>query len=314
MSLPNRNVFMNKLRAIFFYRIFALFFLLTVIGIAVWNLDLVLRFVHSFQNGTLTEEKIRFDIASFNIGRRSPVIPVNKMTSAADGMLQMYVPEGEFVMGMMHNHDFPDSPQHTVYLDAFWMDRVEVTNAMYLKCMRETGCAEPVSDNLNYADWIHRDHPIVYITWFQAEQYCHWAGRRLPTEAEWEKAARGTDERRYPWGNDLPTPRLANYSDTLIGESVSSFRYPLGASPYGALNMSGNVREWVADWYDPNYYSYSPYANPKGPETGVERSLRSTSYNEDGREIVLTSRLRHDPESAGLSRGFRCAEDTEAGK
>ncbi|HET7144860.1 MAG TPA: formylglycine-generating enzyme family protein [Anaerolineales bacterium] len=305
---------MKKLKPGNLLRTVMLMLFILAASIVILNLDVVLRFVHSFQNGTLTEEKIRFDIASFNIGRKSPVIPVNKMTSAVDGMLQMYVPEGEFVMGMMHNHDFPDSPQHTVYLDAFWMDRVEVTNAMYLKCMQENGCTQPVSDNLNYANWIHRDHPIVYITWFQAEEYCHWAGRRLPTEAEWEKAARGTDGRRYPWGNDLPTPRLANYSDTMIGVSVSSFRYPLGASPYGVLNMSGNVREWVADWYDPDYYSYSPYANPKGPEIGMERSLRSTSYNEDGREIFLTSRLRHDPESAGLSRGFRCAEDAEAGK
>jgi formylglycine-generating enzyme required for sulfatase activity len=214
-------------------------------------------------------------------------------------------------MGAEHELKKPDSPRHIVYLNAFWMDKVEVTNAMYLKCLQAGMCTAPVSDNIYYANWIYRDHPIVYITWDQANQYCQWAGRRLPTEAEWEKAARGTDGRKYPWGDEQPTPRLANYSDSLIGESVSSFRYPLGASPYGVLNMSGNVREWIMDWYDPKYYSYSPYANPNGAETGTERSLRSTSYNEDGREIVITSRLKHDPESAGLSRGFRCAQDAD---
>lgn len=305
---------MNKLRVKKIYRIIVLIFLLSGTGIVVWNLDVVLRFVHSYQNGTLTEERIRLDIASFNLGRMSPVTPIDKKTSALDGMLKVYVPEGEFLMGITHNHNFPDSPEHAVYLDAFWMDRLEVTNAMYLKCLQANDCTVPVSDNIYYDQWIYRDHPMVYVTWSQANTYCQWAGRRLPTEAEWEKAARGTDGRRYPWGNDLPTPRLANFSGTLIGESVSSFRYPLGASPYGVLNMSGNVREWVADWYDPDYYSYSPYANPKGPETGLERSLRSASYNEDGREIVITSRLRHEPQSAGLSRGFRCAQEAEAGK
>ncbi len=180
--------------------------------------------------------------------------------------------------------------------------------------LKANGCTSPVSDNIYYDNWIYRDHPIVYVTWDQADAYCQWAGRRLPTEAEWEKAARGTDRRPYPWGGKAPSPRLANYSDTMIQESVSSFRYPLGASPYGILNMSGNVREWVADWFDADYYSHSPYANPKGPEIGQERVLRSTSYNEDGREIVLTSRLRHEPGSAGLSRGFRCAQVAELRK
>jgi formylglycine-generating enzyme required for sulfatase activity len=240
-----------------------------------------------------------------------PVTPIDKKTSAFDGMTQVYVPEGEFIMGAEHEIKKPDSPKHLVHLDAFWMDKVEVTNAMYLKCLKANDCTAPASDNIHYDNWIYRDHPMVYITWDQANAYCLWAGRRLPTEAEWEKAARGTDGRRYAWGNDQPTPRLANFSETMIGESVSSFRYPLGASPYGVLNMSGNVREWVADWYDPNYYSSSPHDNPKGPETGMERSLRSASYNEDGREIAITNRLRHDPQSAGLSRGFRCAQDVE---
>lgn len=295
------------------YRIFILVILLTTVSIIVLNLDVVLRIGHAYQNGTLTVDKIRFELAAYDLGKSSPIKPIDQKKSTIDGMLQVYVPAGKFIMGAIHDHVLPDSPEHPVYLDAFWIDRVEVTNSMWLLCMKAKVCSSPVSDNHDYDQWIYRDHPIVYITWFQADQYCQWTGRRLPTEAEWEKAARGTDLRKYPWGNEPPTPRLANFSDALIGESVSAYRYPLGASPYGALNMAGNVREWIADWYDPRYYSYSPQVNPLGPRTGVERSLRSTSYNEDGHEIEITNRLRHEPQSAGLSRGFRCAQSANSG-
>lgn len=279
------------------------------IGTAVWNLDILVRFYNSYQNGTLTMEKVRLDLAAFDIGRKSSVVPVDVKTSTLDGMVQVYVPEGEFLMGKGQVYKYADSPQHTVYLDAFWMDKYEVSNAMYLKCMAAGACSDMVSDNTTYRNWIYRDHPVTYVTWEQAGAYCQWAGRRLPTEAEWEKAARGTDGRKYPWGNEAPNARLANFDGTMIHESVSIYRYPLGASPYGVLNMSGNAREWIADWYAEDYYLVTPYANPTGAETGVERSLRSGSYNEDRLEIAVTNRFRHEPQSAGLSRGFRCAED-----
>ena len=282
---------------------------LAVAGISIWNLDVLIRFYHAYQNGMLTMEKIRLDIAAFDIGQRSLVIPVDTKTSAQDGMVQVYVPEGEFLMGKGEVRKYADSPQHIVYLDAYWMDKYEVSNAMYLKCMKAGICTDMVSDNTTYQNWIYRDHPVTYITWEQAGLYCQWAGRRLPTEAEWEKAARGTDGRAYPWGDEAPNARLANFDGTKIHEAVSIYRYPLGASPYGALNMSGNVREWIADWYAEDYYLVTPYANPPGAETGFERSLRSGSYNEDKIEIAVTNRLRHEPQSAGLSRGFRCAEN-----
>lgn len=291
-----------------FYISILLVLLVSGAGVAVWNLDILVRFYNSYQNGTLTMEKIRLDLAAFDIGRKSSVIPVDIKTSMQDGMVQMYVPEGEFLMGKGQVHKYEDSPQHTVYLDAFWMDKYEVSNAMYLKCMAAGTCSDMVSDNTTYRNWIYRDHPVTYITWEQAGAYCQWAGRRLPTEAEWEKAARGTDGRKYPWGNEAPNARLANFDGTMIHESVSIYRYPLGASPYGVLNMSGNAREWIADWYAEDYYLVTPYANPTGAETGVERSLRSGSYNEDRLEIAVTNRFRHEPQSAGLSRGFRCAE------
>lgn len=292
-----------------FYITLSFFFFVFIVSFSIWNLDVLIRFYNSLQNGTLTMEKIRLDLASFNIGRRSSVIPFDIKTSELDGMTQAYVPEGEFLMGKGEVRKNDNSPQHFVYLDAFWMDKYEVSNSMYLKCLQAGACSEMVSDNTTYQNWIYRDHPVTYVTWEQANAYCQWAGRRLPTEAEWEKAARGTDGRKYPWGNEAANARLANFDGSIIQEAVSVYRYPLGASPYGVLNMSGNAREWIADWYGEDYYLVTPYANPTGPETGTERSLRSGSYNEDKNEIAITSRYRHEPQSAGLSRGFRCAED-----
>lgn len=290
----------------------ALFLVVASIAIlSILNLDVLIRFYNAYRSGALTMEKIRFDIAAFNIGRKSPVTPIAVKTSPADGMAQVFVPAGEFRMGRGRAGNGAHSPEHTVYLNAFWIDKYEVSNAMYLKCIRAGVCTELVSDNLTYQRWAYRNHPVTYVVWEQAQAYCQWAGRRLPTEAEWEKAARGTDGRLYPWGNEPPNPRLANFSGSLIHEAVSIYRYPLGASPYGALNMSGNAREWVADWYDPAYYLVSPYFNPQGPADGEERSLRSGSYNEDWREVSVVRRYRHQPQSAGLSRGFRCAQDAD---
>lgn len=297
-----------------FYNIAVIVILLSVTTLAVRNWDVAIRFSHYHRDGSLTLARIRSDIASFNIGRRSQVQPIDTKTSMMDGMLQLYVPEGEFLMGTNEEHTSANSPRHMVYLDGYWMDQIEVTNAMYLNCMEANGCTRPASDNIQYDNWVYRDHPITYVTWFQADEYCRWAGRRLPTEAEWEKAARGTDGRRYPWGNTRPNARLSNFADANIHEAVSAYRYPLGASPYGVLNMSGNVREWVMDWFDPLYYTYSPYDNPQGPATGEERSLRSGSYNEDQKETRAFSRFKHEPQSAGLSRGFRCAQDAEIAK
>lgn len=299
-----------SVRKLLFAFFIALLILLT--ALLLWNADVTLSLLQATQAGTLSLQRIRNEIAAFDLGQGLPVTPVDIRTSPLDGMVQVYVPEGVFQMGDGAIGDGRDSPVHPVYLDGFWMDQVEVTNAMYEKCVRADGCSEPTPGvNPYYGQWIYRDHPVVYVSWAQADAYCQWAGRRLPTEAEWEKAARGTDGRAYPWGNEPPNPSLANFSEALIHEAVSAYRYPLGASPYGVLNMAGNVREWVADWFAADYYQYSPNANPLGPDSGLERSLRSGSYNESWKGIAIYHRYNHDPKSPGLSRGFRCAQSTE---
>lgn len=275
------------------------------------NLDLAARTLRSIRSGAFSVQQMRNEIAAFNGGREIPVEPIAVKISEKDGMRQVLVPAGEFVMGRGKGIG-KESPRHRVYVDAFWMDQTTVTNAMYEKCVQAGVCAPPTPRlNPYYGRWIYRDHPVVYVNWHHAAQYCEWAGRRLPTEAEWEKAARGTDERKYPWGNTPPNPSLANYADSLIGEPVSAFRYPMGASPYGALNMAGNVRQWVADWFWTYYYIQSPYDNPQGPPNGVERSMRGGAYDADDSEILTTYRYRHYPPSAGASRGFRCAESAK---
>jgi formylglycine-generating enzyme required for sulfatase activity len=282
--------------------------LVLAIAIVAFNFDVVIRLNNAYQAGTLSEQKIRYEIAAYNLTDWTRVEEIARQISPVDGMVQVYVPEGEFIMGRFGEPDV-DSPEHRVHVDAFWIDRVEVTNAMYEVCVEAGGCSPPfLEENPYYGRWIYRDLPVVFVNWYQATEYCEWAGRRLPTEAEWEKAARGTDARAYPWGSADPSPRLANYAESLIREPVSVYRYPSGASPYGALNMVGNVREWLADWFDKTYYLNSPFDNPTGPETGIERSMRSGAYDADANEIRTTSRYKHEPQSAGLSRGFRCAE------
>jgi len=272
------------------------------------NIDLFLRLYHAYQSGKLTKEAVQYEIAAYDLRQPFPTEPTNTKISPKDGMTQIYINDGEFIMG--NGDDLRvDNPQHRIYLDAYWMDKTEVTNDMYAKCLEAGECTHPANYDTYYGIWAYRDYPVVYINWYQADSYCRWAGRYLPTEAQWEKAARGTDGRRYPWGNQPPNPRLVNFNLSLIGEPVPAFRYPLGASPYGVLNMAGNVREWIADWYSDNYYQSSPYIDPKGPATGTQRSLRSGSYAEDEQQISVYTRFKHLPDSAGLSRGFRCAEN-----
>jgi len=230
----------------------------------------------------------------------------NAKVSPADEMVMVYVPAGEFKMGGTRHPD--TRPLRKVYLDDFWIDSTEVSNAMYAHCVGEGICNLPAkvkSFDSFLAQTELLDHPVVYVTWFDALVYCRWAGRRLPSEAEWEKAARGVDDRLYPWG--FWEPNLLNYGN-LIGTTVPVNRFPFGASPYGALNMAGNVREWVGDWYGEYYYNQAPDRNPQGPEHGEERVLRGGGFTDTNRRVRANNRFKHVPDSPGYNRGFRCAQ------
>lgn len=248
-------------------------------------------------------------LESYNLFEAGAVISTASKVSPADGMVMIYVPAGEFLMGT-DSKDFQKSrPQRRVYLDGFWMDQTEVSNAMYARCVAAGACRPP-TDRQSYDNPLRANAPVVYVKWDDAQAYCQWAGRRLPTEAEWEKAARGSDGRDYPWGNDLPTPARLNY-DRLIGFPLPVNRYSSGASPYGILNMAGNVREWVADWYSASYYRYAPSRNPTGPAKGKYKVLRGGSYLDGWREVHIVNRFYHVPRSPGANRGFRCAASDE---
>ncbi|MGC1379337.1 MAG: bifunctional serine/threonine-protein kinase/formylglycine-generating enzyme family protein [Anaerolineales bacterium] len=232
----------------------------------------------------------------------TPTPPVSK-----DGMELVFVPAGTFTMGS-NNDKADEKPAHTVYLDAFWIDKTEVTNAMYTRCVQAGGCDLP-HNILNYLNSLYADHPVGYIAWKDAQNYCVWAGRRLPSEAEWEKAARGADGRIYPWGNQPSdhSVTVLNYYYSHINGTTAVGKYPNGASPYGALDMAGNVWEWVADWYDSIYYQRSPASNPTGPSSGMERVLRGGSWYNDDASVRAAIRRNLPPESALGSNGFRCA-------
>ena len=159
--------------------------------------------------------------------------------------------------------------------------------------------------NPRYTDPAFADHPVVYIAWQAAQDYCAWSGGRLPTEAEWEKAARGTEGLKFAWGNTSPSETQVN-ANNIVGDTTPVNQYPEGASPYGVLDMGGNVREWVWDWYDPYYYQYAPASNPSGPVSGDKKVLKGASFSDIYRFARPGNRLAHDPHSPGINRGFRC--------
>ena len=258
------------------------------------------------------------------------------------------IPAGEFLMGSPEDEGaFDEHPQHVVYLDDFYIDKYEVTNAQFKEFVESTGYVTDAErkgygeiwnpiENVQYqlydskgvnwqspnacfgsdcprpGAWVYYliYHPVLQVSWNDAQAYATWAGKRLPTEAEWEKAARGVDGRTWPWGNVFNLNiEGATVHANVAGESlmlVGSF--PTGVSPYGVHDIVGNVQEWVADWYGANYYNHSPQSNPKGPVEGIARVLRGGSWrHQKSSHVRIASREYQPPDYSSNFVGFRCA-------
>jgi formylglycine-generating enzyme required for sulfatase activity len=243
-----------------------------------------------------------------------------------NGVPMVYVPEGGFQIGA-------GSKARTVNLDAYYIDRTEVTNRQWRECAAAGICEQPAATTDYAGDPYYGvdefdDYPAIYVDWNQADVYCAWRGARLPTEAEWEKSARWDPDTgsalNYPWGNDWD-PTLLNFCDQncpLSGalrsaddgwaQTAPVGSYVDGASPYGALDMAGNVSEWVYDWFDDDYYLVSPESNPIGPDEGTQRVVRGGAWGVGDSRLLLSSiRSRFEPQEAGPGTGFRCALSAE---
>ncbi len=230
-----------------------------------------------------------------------------------DGMEMVFVPEGTFIMGSNDGNN-DERPVREVYLDAYWIDKYEVTKAQYALCVEAKACDDPIGENSYtragyYSDSQYANYPVVSIDWRRANAYCEWVGGSLPTEAQWEKAARGPDGNKYPWGNEDPTCAKANYSECGVGDTTEVGSYPEGASVYGAMDMAGNVREWVTDWYGP--YDTNQSNNPTGPIAGISHVNRGGSWNLSYWLIRSTNRYYNIPNFTHDDNGFRCAFPTD---
>jgi len=227
-----------------------------------------------------------------------------------DGAPAAVIPTGTFIMG-----DDEESPRREIFVDAFYLDRYEVTVARYAAFMKDTGNLKP-PDEWETVDLKNGgDLPVVGVNWQDASGYCHWAGKRLPTEAEWEKAARGNDERKYPWGNDPPTAERARYGkpyeNPVYRDGVARVgSHATDRSPFGIFDLAGNVTEWVADWFSESFPE-GDVRNPKGPDSGSGKVLRGASWYEPAERLGVTKRWHANPSSRNEGIGFRCARDVK---
>jgi formylglycine-generating enzyme required for sulfatase activity len=231
--------------------------------------------------------------------------------SAIDEMEQLFVPEGIFLMGDESSSAYTnEKPVHEVYLDAFWIDKYEISNHQYKKCVESGNCSKP-NDEALFNNSRFENFPVVNITWNQAKEYCIWAKRDLPTEAQWEKAARGTKGQIYPWGNFPPNNKTANFNN-IIGKSTMSGNYPDGTSYFGSHDMAGNVWEWVNDWYSKDYYfSQSVWNNPEGADSIQLKVIRGGSWSSPAGQLRSSYRSWYIFDSSNLDIGFRCAMDAD---
>ena len=224
------------------------------------------------------------------------------------------IPAGPFIRGTDQG-GFDEHPQRTLVLDAFAIDRYEVTNFQYQQFVDATGhrkSGPPSRYAKNMSKMRGINQPVVYVSWEDAETYCHWKGKRLPTEAEWEKAMRGSDGRLWPWG-DVDQANGANWARVQDGHEVSASvgAVPTDKSPYGVMDGAGNVMEWVADWYGERYFEEAPEKNTQGPDNGVFRVLRGGGYATTGSDIRITSRSKLVADFRDETIGFRCAVSGE---
>ena len=238
--------------------------------------------------------------------------------SPKDGMELVYIPAGKFIMGENIGAIQNNFPQHEVYLNDYWIYKTPVTNGQYERCRKEGVCSAPGHFNSRNREFYYRypefsDYPVITITWDQARTYCHWAGMNLPTEAQWEKAARGTDGRTYPWGSEI-LDAVKVFASVNGKDTVKVGGFPQGESPYGVLDMGGNVWEWVSDTYDSEYYKKSPLNNPVGPSFGSENVLRGGPLNPNEGYNKTTIRKGDDPSTIDTSYGFRCAIENPSQK
>jgi formylglycine-generating enzyme required for sulfatase activity len=246
------------------------------------------------------------------VGPENDLVPVGKNPQGheeywrvKDGAVIVRVPAGEFLMGSPEGEGEPDErPQHRVYTSEFWIDKTEVTSRQFQKFAKATGSQLPRAPVWGIRD----DYPASFIVWDEALAYCEWVGGRLPTEAEWEKAARGTDGRRYSWGNEWDPQRCNSISGGLHRlESLGS--YPGCVSPFGVLDLPGSLKEWCSDWYGESYYADSPSRNPKGPTSGRLRVMRGGGWMSQPTWLRAAYRFKRSPISRNVDHGFRCVHD-----
>ena len=239
-----------------------------------------------------------------------------------DPVEMINIPAGTFIRGSAPGEGrLDEQPKRKIYVNSFAIDKFEVSNGQYMAFLEETLHKPPLNvygkNELTAENGIN-DLPVVQVTWHDAVDYCFWAGKRLPTEAEWEKAARGNDNRLYPWGGEPPTSERAQFDGEWDGKNTMKMvdSLPEGQSSFGVFQLSGNVREWTQDWYDGEYYANSPEKNPKGPEKGILKVIRGGSWRSFDSDIRVTSRGKGGFALKTHGIGFRCARDidSQAGK
>ncbi len=235
-----------------------------------------------------------------------------------DPVEMITIPAGSFIRGSAPGEGrLDEQPQRKIFVKSFSIDKYEVSNARYFAFLEETLHKPPFNiygKALLTSETGIQDLPVVQVTWHDAVDYCFWAGKRLPTEAEWEKAARNGDTRLYPWGNEPPTPERAQFEGDWNGKNTLKKVESLakGQSAFGVFQLAGNVREWTQDWYDPEYYTKSPDKNPQGPETGILKVIRGGSWRSFDTDLRVTSRGKGGFALKTHGIGFRCARNTNA--